>query len=207
MKLRSQPVVTYSLIALCVLVAIVTNLGQSDRYLHYLWIVDKYDDRGFAIWKTQFWRFITPVFIHYSVMHIVFNMLCLKELGELIESKKSPRFLFGLVMVLAVLSNLAQLFLGRSMGFGGMSGVMYGLFGYVWMQEKYNPARFAYSISKNNVIIMLVWFVLCWTGLLGPIANWAHTGGLVAGTVWGYAEAQLFIRRRRKNNPHRSYLH
>jgi membrane associated rhomboid family serine protease len=71
--------------------------------------------------------------------------------------------------------------------FGGMSGVVYGLLAYVWMQGRYNQ-RFGYALHKSTAVMMLVWFVLCWTGLLGPIANWAHTTGLLIGLAWGYLE-------------------
>ena len=83
-----------------------------------------------------------------------------------------------------------QYFICDSPYFGGMSGVVYGLLGYCWMQGKFNPA-FGAVLNKQTVIMMLGWFVLCWTGLLGPIANWAHTAGLLAGILWGYLEAVL----------------
>jgi GlpG protein len=70
-----------------------------------------------------------------------------------------------------------------------MSGVVYALLGYVWMQGRHNP-RFGFVLHKSTVAMMLVWYVLCWTGFVGAIANWAHTAGLVLGVAWGYAQAK-----------------
>jgi GlpG protein len=72
--------------------------------------------------------------------------------------------------------------------FGGMSGVVYGLLGYVWGQG-FGRSDLGFSLNRSTVVMMLVWYALCWTGLLGPIANWAHTAGLIVGVGWGYISA------------------
>src|SRR6185437_5682340 len=77
-----------------------------------------------------------------------------------------------------------------SPNFGGMSGVVYGLFGYDWMKARFHP-ELGLSIDPTNIIIMMVWFFLCMTPLMDSIlgsgvANAAHAGGLIAGMLIGY---------------------
>lgn len=88
-----------------------------------------------------------------------------------------------LVVVTSLLSNLAQYFWSGP-SFGGMSGVVYGLLAYIWVQGKFNP-RAGLGLEQNIAIMMLIWFVICWMGLVGNIANMAHTVGLVSGAILG----------------------
>jgi GlpG protein len=134
------------------------------------------------------WRLVTPMFLHLSFLHILFNMMWLWDLGRLVEIIKGSVFLLVFVLATGMASNVAQYAITQNPGFGGMSGVVYALLGYVWMQGKYNP-RFGFEMHQATVIMMLVWYVLCWTGLVGPIANWAHTAGLLIGVGWGYLDA------------------
>jgi GlpG protein len=70
-----------------------------------------------------------------------------------------------------------------------MSGVIYGLLGYVWMQTKFNPAS-GYFLHPVNVAIMLIWLVACYIGALPMgVANTVHTAGLLIGVAWGYLAA------------------
>lgn len=128
----------------------------------------------------QLWRLVTPIFIHYSPIHILFNMLMLFSLGPAIEIKRGTASLGVLVIVIAVISNCAQFLFSGSTGFGGMSGVLYGLFGFVWIRMLRHPEE-GFRIAPQTIQIMLLWLVLCFTGLMGNIANYAHLFGLFAG--------------------------
>lgn len=183
---------TIALVAISVIVAFLSNLGNNDAVLAPLLFSFGYPPR--ELFAGEVWRLLTPIFIHFGPLHLLFNMMWLWDLGGLVEGKKSTWFLGLFVVIVGIASNALQYVLAGPY-FGGMSGVVYGLLGYVWMQGRYNP-RFDFALHKHIVIMMLAWFVLGWTGLLGPIANWAHTGGLVLGTAWGFLTSGRRWRRR-----------
>ncbi|MFZ6674881.1 rhomboid family intramembrane serine protease [Undibacterium sp. Xuan67W] len=179
--------VSNALIAISLLVALLSKLGAVDAILSPLWIADPASHGLDNIMHGEVWRLITPIFIHFGVMHLVFNMMAMWDLGKLIESRRSTAFYLLFIVVLGIGSNLVQFLLTQSPFFGGMSGVLYGLFGYIWMQGRTNP-RFGIILTQQTIVMMLGWFVLCWVGVLGSIANWAHTGGLLIGVAWGYLD-------------------
>ena len=183
----SVPVLTGTLIALSIAASIPSLLGSQGSVLAPLLIASP-GSTGFSdILGGEVWRLITPIFLHFGVLHLLFNMMWLWDLGRAIEHLKGRTFLAAFVAVTGVASNVAQYAIAQSPYFGGMSGVVYALLGYVWMQGRFNPA-FGIALHQSTVIMMLVWYVLCWTGMLGPIANWAHTVGLLIGVAWGYLD-------------------
>ena len=97
-------------------------------------------------------------------------MMWLSYLGTVIEDRRGTLWLAVLVFGSAIVSNLGQYFIEGPSSFGGMSGVVYALFGYVWMKTLYHPMEGMY-IDSRNVNLMLLWLVLCTTGAVGPIAN------------------------------------
>jgi membrane associated rhomboid family serine protease len=132
----------------------------------------------------EVWRLFTPMFVHMDWWHIIFNMMWLVDLGSMIEGRQKSWLLAIMVLAMAVVSNLAQFFAGGPL-FGGMSGVVYGLFGYIWIRGKFDPGSGLY-LHPTTVTMMIIWFFACFTGLVGDIANAAHAAGLVMGIMWGW---------------------
>jgi rhomboid protease GlpG len=148
----------------------------------------------------QLWRLITPIFIHFDAWHLLFNLLWLVALGGVLEPRYGT-WRFGLLVVLiAAVSNLCQYLFstvalvdGKLVTesrplFGGLSGVVFGLFGFMWIKAVYEPGCGLY-VTPGSVMLMMAWLLLCMTGLVGPIANTAHLVGLAAGMLTGYASA------------------
>lgn len=137
----------------------------------------------------EVWRLITPIFLHGDIMHIVFNMMWLVQFGRFIESRLGGAKLLAFVLAIGIGSNLAE-YLWSTPNFGGMSGVNYGLFGYLWMKGKFGRDP-GWELNPQVVQLMLMWMVICYTGLLGPVANAAHTGGLIIGVLLGIGSARI----------------
>ena len=88
--------------------------------------------------------------------------------------------------MIAACSNVLQFYVEGSPLFGGMSGVVYGLLGYIWLRGKFDPGSGLY-LHSSTVTMMIIWFFICLSGLLPfNVANTAHGVGLAMGMAWGY---------------------
>lgn len=181
-----SPPVTIALVALSLAVYLLMNIGLRADVLSAL-LISAYHRPVLPeiLDGHQWWRLFTPVFLHFSIFHLVFNLLWTWEFGRLIERRNGPGMLVCLTVLVGVLSNLVQ-FLDAGPLFGGLSGVIYGYFGYLWIRGRFSR-RFAVSLNPAVVKLMLGWFVVCWSGILGlfgiSVANSAHTAGLAAGAA------------------------
>lgn len=149
----------------------------------------QFDTADNAMANGEYWRLVTPIFLHFGLFHIAFNGLWLWELGRRIEPLTGSLQMTASVLLMAIASNLGQyLWSGPSL-FGGMSGVVYGLLGYIWIRHKIAP-RPILAIPKGLLVFMLFWLFLGMSGFIdlfmtGGIANAAHAIGLVTGMLLG----------------------
>jgi GlpG protein len=242
--MKRRPPLTLIMIGICIVVALLTDFGSKKvpadapiyRALEFVSVgppasaelASKYDQdalplRLASISRGEIWRTVTPIFIHFGVIHILFNMYMFFQIGSLIENRYGTLKFGLLVLATAVISNLFQCLVPVSIGgsppyafsteeglllitrLGGMSGVVYGLFGFVWMKSTYDRS-FGYRISQSTVMILMVWLVLCMVpqdqlsntiGISMPnVANWAHGVGLAVGMAVGYITTMAKIQRR-----------
>ncbi len=188
---------TYALIVASAIVFVLSKTGDDVERLSPLLItgVEIRGERVFAelglpeIRRGEVWRLITPCIIHFSFLHIICNVMWLLDLGSMFEARLRSWYFLVFFLVTGTLSNLAQYLVNGYPVFGGMSGVVYALIGYVWVRGRLDPASGLF-LDRQSMIYALVWFGLCFTGWLGPIANAAHTVGLLSGALWAWIDSR-----------------
>lgn len=144
----------------------------------------------------QIWRVLSPAFLHFGWMHLIFNLMWVWYFGRQIESLQGSRTMLLLLIVAGIGANIAQYMTGTVL-FGGMSGVVYALLGHVWLMSRRVPQS-GFFVPQMLVVFMLGWMVFTMTGLassvgFGNVANEAHLGGLLVGLVtgWYYSSRRL----------------
>lgn len=140
-------------------------------------------DRG------HYYQILSPIFLHFGLLHLVFNALWLSLLGSKIETHEGSLHFLLIVLISGVASNMTQYYWSGSIYFGGLSGVIYALLGYIWIKHKIVPHTFA-PLPNGLMGFMVGWLVLCMTGVLElalgiGVANAAHLSGLVSGLLIG----------------------
>lgn len=183
--LAAVPVVSLILLLCIALYIAVYGLGLVTAYE-----VLFFQPFAFMQESLQWWRLVSPAFIHFSVEHLIFNLIWWGWLGSQVEKKNSSLWLIVLMLLLASISNVAQFLVG-GWQFGGMSGVVYGLTGYVWWMQWLAPER-GLTIPKALVGFSLIWMMLGFADVLWiNMANTAHLVGLIAGCCLAVGHARL----------------
>ncbi|AGZ34301.1 rhomboid family intramembrane serine protease [Pseudomonas sp. SWI6] len=199
--------VTAFILFLCLVVAGLTGLGENFTTIGWFTFLD-FRVQGEYLYFTplaqslgdgQWWRLVSPMLLHFGVLHLAMNGLWYWELGKRIELRQGPWMLLGLTLLFSLVSNLAQHFASGPSLFGGLSGVLYGLLGHIWLYQWLAPNPL-FSLPKGVLVMMLIWLVICLTGVVGQlgfgqIANAAHVGGLLIGCLTGLLGGALARRK------------
>ena len=193
------PIVT-ALIVLSGLGALMVETSWGSAWVHYFTFQDFGGSRFIPVTDSlaqgQIWRLLTPAFLHFGLFHVLFNSLWMWDLGRRVEFLIG-RWHFLLFFVLTgIAANYAQFWWSGHANFGGMSGVVYALFGFIAIRQQFAPHPLM-AVSRALIGFMLFWLVLCMSGVVdyfigGSVANAAHLGGLVAGVIFGLATKNLY---------------
>ena len=145
----------------------------------------------------QYWRLLTAMFLHASLLHILLNAWALWIFGQFVEDSFGRLRLLGIYFVSGFLASVTSYAFGNPGAVGvGASGAITGLLGAF---IAYNLRRRHLSLAQNNlrlavmIIIMNAVFGLA----VANVDNWAHGGGLVAGLLAGWVMEGFGPRRTR----------
>ncbi|NAW68902.1 rhomboid family intramembrane serine protease GlpG [Vibrio sp. V27_P1S3P104] len=144
--------------------------------------------------KWQLWRWFSHALLHFSVIHITFNLLWWWQLGGDIEKRLGSGKVLQIFLISAALSGAGQYWV-EGANFGGLSGVVYALVGYLWIVGWRVP-ELGLTMPKPLIGFMLVWLILGFVQPFMAIANSAHLAGLICGLLLGW----LDIGRLKKTN-------
>lgn len=138
---------------------------------------------NYLVTDGEWWRLITPMFLHGGIMHILFNMFCLFVFGPELE-KIMGRMRFVTMFLLAgILANVATYFLqGPLYTHLGASGAIFGIFGAYGALIYYTKN----SVPELRQIILPIIVISVIMTFIQPNINvTAHVSGLIVGFLLG----------------------
>lgn len=173
-----------------ILVNVLSNTQNADILIAY---GAKYNQ---AILDGQYWRFVTPIFLHANILHVGLNMLNLIVLGIFVERIFGHSRFLLIYFVTGVLSIIASFYFAPQEISVGASGAIFGLVG------AYSLFVFIHRRAfRRGGIPALSWLVIIiginlGLGLIIPnVDNFAHVGGFVSGCIIGWLFAPYYIPR------------
>lgn len=172
-----------SLIAVgCITVGLLTMLGEaSPEIIRALKISNDPAVRSLPeVGAGELWRLASPALLHFGPAHFVFNLLFLFPIGRMVEQRRGSGTLLLLCLAFAVASNLTQ-YWWAGPNFGGLSGVLCGLFGYIIIKQILQP-DLGLELPQQTIVVFLVYLVFAAIAIKN-IANAAHFGGLAVGAL------------------------
>ena len=144
--------ITLSIMLLCVVIFALQQLGFNQQ------IFQKLHFPALDGQQWQLWRWLSHAVLHFSVMHIAFNILWWWQFGGDIEKKLGGFKLLQIFAISSALSGAGQYWV-EGANFGGLSGVVYALVGYLWVVSTKAP-QLGLTIPRQIVGFMLIWLVL-----------------------------------------------
>ena len=175
-----KPIVTYSLIFICILVFIlmyVLGNGSTDNYTLLVFgaNVDTLTKNGY------YYRLFTSMFLHIGILHLLCNMYSLYIIGKEVEN------VFGKVkyLIIYLLSGIAGSILSLAFNHNticaGASGAIFGLLGALLYFGYYYRTYLGVTLTRSIIPVIVLNLIIGFTS--SGIDNAAHIGGLVGGIL------------------------
>ena len=182
--IQGKPIVTYTLIGLTAVIYLIQALTKA-RYGADIPMVYGAKISPYITYYHQYWRLITPVFLHGSVMHILFNMYALFTLGPSLEHYYGHWDYLRFYLICGFAGNVLSHVVSPKSVSVGASTAIFGLLAaqamFLWKNRRIIRN---YKRALQNIGFVLIVNLLL--GLNGGIDNWGHFGGLLGGLLLSY---------------------
>ncbi|MFN2281659.1 MAG: rhomboid family intramembrane serine protease [Anaerolineales bacterium] len=144
-----------------------------------------------AILAGQYWRLVTPMFLHGSLLHLGFNVYALYILGRPVERYFGRWRYLGLFVLSGITGNLFSFVFTSSPSLGSSTAI-FGLLAaegvFIYQNKKLFGDRFGTALRQ----IIQVAVINLLIGLSPGIDNWGHLGGLLGGIAFAWFAGPLF---------------
>jgi len=138
-----------------------------------------------AIWNGAYHVLLTSATVHAGIIHLLFNLYWFFVLGIVMERTIGAARYLMFVLTAAIVSSGCQLAASGDAGVG-LSGVLYAMFGYMWVARSRLP--WFRVIHTSTIAVFLAWLLIC-IGLtqlaVWNVANVGHASGLLFGIAIG----------------------
>jgi len=183
-----RPVVSYTLLVICVLVYGAQLATQ--KWLGYDWPLVWGAKWNYGILHGELWRLFTPMFLHGSIYHILFNMYALANIGPGLERHYGHGRFLALFVLGGFSGNVASFWMSSSVSLGSSTAIfgLLGAEGVLLYQNKRIFGGMAQRALTNVITIAVINLII---GLSPGIDNWGHVGGLIGGTLFAWLGGPL----------------
>ncbi len=138
---------------------------------------------GTEPWRLgQWWTIFTAIYLHGSILHILFNVLWIRQLGPAVEQLFGPARLMVIFTVAGAVGFLVSNWVGHPFTIGA-SGAVFGLLGAIVAFGKKRGGTFGAMVLRQYGYMALMMFVLSF--FIRAVNNAAHAGGFVGGLLAG----------------------
>lgn len=178
-----RPVVSYTLLGMCVVVFLLQLATL--QWLGKDWPAAMGVKLNENIRNGELWRLFTPMFLHASILHILFNMYALAVIGPGLERHYGHRRFLGLFVLGGFAGNVVSFLLSPNPSLGSSTAIfgLLGAQGVLLYQNKRIFGGMAQRALNNVILIAVINLVI---GLSPGIDNWGHVGGLIGGTLFAW---------------------
>lgn len=126
------------------------------------------------------YRFVTSMFLHGGLIHLIFNMYALYALGPLVAEVFGKKKYIAIYFISGILASVVSSLFLRGIGIGA-SGAIFGLLGAILVYGMKNKSRVGKEFIKNIVIVIILNLIMGMS--ISNIDQMAHIGGLIGGAI------------------------